>query len=598
MEIESDSRLGHSVYEIEDSYFENVVADIVDAGKEFEKQKAFEEKKRLFYEKNDYFFSDKVRYGFDMEFEEIDLREFFDWIFDRSNLSSAYDFEEIQSEEYKVWRKHEDAGDAIDYSNEYSMWRYNPIVLYREKHNGKILNKHKLILKDDEETLNFIEGRQFAISAPITYVGNSRYGKNARYLFAFAVDLDGVGMPQLRDLLFQQTLREGSKLERPYAPKANIIVNSGNGVHLYYLLEKPIPLYKENIQALRKMKDYLTSLLWNEYTSTIENIQKQGIFQGFRLPGTLTKFGEPIKAFHNVGSPYHTLSELNEFFSPYPDMRPLTEEEIRKIEGGDRKPSTMTLKAAEEQFPEWYERVVINGVRTPKKWQIKNDLYEWWLRRLWSKKNEDKVNVGHRFFCLLMLAIYAKKCESISLDRLKEDAYALLERFESFTVEDDNHFTEQDVEDALQGYKMEYITFPKSSIEYLTALKMPTNRRNGRKQEVHVKRMRAVQYFDDPEGNWRKGNGRKKGSHVSASKSPAAKLVKEWRKNNPDNYNKSQCARDCGLDRDTVSKWWGDSLTPQHLVMKWRITHLGNENKSQCARECGLSRPTVVKWWQ
>lgn len=588
------------VVDYDDSYFENVVADYSDAENEYKKRKEYEAKNKLYHEKCEFLLSDRVRYGFDLEFEEIDLREFFDWIFDRSSISAAYDFEEVQSEEYKVWKKHDDAGELVDYKSEYSMWRYNPIVLYREKKNGKITNNHKLILKDDEETMNFIEGRQFAISSPITYVGNHRNGSNGRYLFAFAVDLDGVGMPQLRDLLFQQTLREGSKLKHPFAPTANIIVNSGNGVHLYYLLEKPLPLYKENIQMLRKMKDHLTSLLWNEYTSTIENIQKQGIFQGFRLPGTLTKFGVPIRAFHNIGSPYHTLSELNEYFSPYPDMRPLTEEEIRKIEGGDRKPSTMTRKAAQEQFPEWYERVVNQGIRTPKKWQIKNDLYEWWLRRLWSNKISDKVNVGHRFFCLLMLAVYAKKCKSISFDRLKKDAFALLERFESLTEEEDNHFTASDVEDALLGYKLEYITFPKASVEYLTALKMPTNRRNGKKQETHLKLARLHRdFYSEEKGrkDWRDGNGRKKGSHVEADKSPAAKLVQEWRLVHPNDANKSRCAKDTGLNRDTVAKWWSDDRTPQQKVKEWREANPDNDNKSQCARECCLDRKTVAKWW-
>ena len=109
--------------------------------------------------------------------------------------------------------------------------------------------------------------------------------------------------------------------------------------------------------------------------------------------------------------------------------------------------------------------------------------------------------------------------------------------------------------DAVQGYKMEHITFPKKTLENLSGFTFPSDRRNGRKQDAHLKRMRALQAFDDPEGKWRDGNGRKKGSKISASKSPAAKVVKEWQKANP-NGSKTQCASVTGLDRKTVAKWW------------------------------------------
>ena len=39
--------------------------------------------------------------------------------------------------------------------------------------------------------------------SPISYFGRKRNGKNARYLYAMVFDLDGVGMPQLRDTLHQ-----------------------------------------------------------------------------------------------------------------------------------------------------------------------------------------------------------------------------------------------------------------------------------------------------------------------------------------------------------------------------------------------------------
>lgn len=69
----------------------------------------------------------------------------------------------------------------------YRMWRYNPVIFYKE--DGKA--RHRLMLLDDDETLTFLENREFAIMSPVTYVGRTNSYRDARYLYAFAIDLDG-----------------------------------------------------------------------------------------------------------------------------------------------------------------------------------------------------------------------------------------------------------------------------------------------------------------------------------------------------------------------------------------------------------------------
>ena len=59
--------------------------------------------------------------------------------------------------------------------------------------------------------------------SPISYFGRRRCGKNARYLYALVFDLDGVGMPQLRDTLHQ--------MNKDILPQATFVVNSGTGLH-------------------------------------------------------------------------------------------------------------------------------------------------------------------------------------------------------------------------------------------------------------------------------------------------------------------------------------------------------------------------------
>ena len=501
---------------------------------------------QLFREKSDFLLKQTP-----FEFSEIYFRDFISYVFERNNMrgQEVEPFEERGSHEYTdIWLPQKD-NKQIDYSG-YGMWRYNPIILYRTRRRGQLVNDHYILLKDNYESIDFLENRKFAIISPITYVGRNRYAKNARYLYAFVIDLDGVGMKQIADLIYQQqtdVVRKDGTIRSAHSPMANIIVNSGHGLHLYYLLEKPVALYKENIPLLRQMKRGLVNLAWNRFTSDIDERQYQGIFQGFRVPETFTKFGEKIRAFRNADAPMHTLEELNAFLSE----SKLKDEEIAQLEGkSPNKPLGVTVDEAKRQWPDWYERVIVNGDKRPKKWHIKRDLYDWWLRRL--RDDGENIMQGHRYFCVLALAVYAMKCD-IEEEELKRDAYSLLGKMDGLTKDDDNHFTEQDIEDALMGFKIWYCTFPRNSISYLTGLPIKENRRNNRKQEVHLARIRALQNFDDPEGRWR---GRPEGSLSTIDNSKVAARIGKWIKEHPDNHNKSACARDLSMSRTTVIKWW------------------------------------------
>lgn len=522
---------------------------------------------KLFDEKCEYLL--KQPYGF--SFSEIYLAEFFDYVF--VGESSKEPFEETLSKEYLAWRKkkqewvarlnewkktHQDKeerfGEKINY-DDIPFFKYNPIAIeFKEEktRDGYKKREHFIITKENPGILERLEGRKFVIASPITYVGRNRSGANARYLYAFSFDLDGVGMKQISDLIYQMQTYS-SRLQRTveqHLPVANIIVNSGHGLHLYYLLKEPIPLYKENQELLNRVKHQLTNLIWNEFTSSLDNIQYQGILQGFRLPGTLTKFGKAIRAFYNEDSERFTIDELNEWAGNV-----LSEQEVNQLKRQEYRPDGVTLKEARRRWPEWYERVVVHGIRQPKKWHIKRDLYDWWLRRL--RDEQEPIKPGHRYFCLMALAAYAIKCD-IDFGELKADTLSLIERMERLTNNEDNHFTEQDAMDALQAYKVGYCTFPKNSIDYLTGLRMPEGmRRNGRDRKTHIKMMNVIRdNISFPNGNWRDGNGRPKGSVVLYEDSKNAKKIAEWRKNNPESKNKSACARELNLDRKTVRKWW------------------------------------------
>ena len=101
--------------------------------------------------------------------------------------------------------------------------------------------KHYTIT-DELSELSEVFDTDFTIMSPLSYFGRRRCGKNARYLYALVFDLDGVGMPQLRDTLHQ--------MNKDILPQATFVVNSGTGLHLYYVLEEPIPMYPHSLGSI------------------------------------------------------------------------------------------------------------------------------------------------------------------------------------------------------------------------------------------------------------------------------------------------------------------------------------------------------------
>lgn len=73
------------------------------------------------------------------------------------------------------------------------------------------------------------------------------------------------------------------------------MVNSGTGLHLYYLLDQPVPMYPKNQLYLKELKYALIRQIWNRFTSTIEQPQ----MQGFRIVGSGSKLSRdyPVVAY-------------------------------------------------------------------------------------------------------------------------------------------------------------------------------------------------------------------------------------------------------------------------------------------------------------
>lgn len=425
-----------------------------------------------------------------------------------------------------IQSEHEPAGE----------FKANPLIYFKNKNESK--GHYRILFKDTFEEV-LAEGQQadFAITNGITYFGRKNVQKHASKMYAMIFDLDGVTEGGLTNLLHGFS---APWTNRPTIyPAPNYISMSGHNVHLYYVFEEPIPLYPNIKLQLKNLKYNLTALMWNRYTSSVKKPQYQGINQGFRPIGAKTKVpGKKVRIFKMHDTPY-----ILEYFNEYV-------EEDNKIDTSKMfKETKYTLDQAKNKFPKWYERVVVNKQKTVNKWDIAGKvhgddpyaLYHWWLNLI-----SNGASYGHRYFCIMTLTIYAIK-NDVPLEKLKEDAYNLIEKFTDINKKEP--FTKEDIDSALECYDYRYCTFPIKDISKLSAIPIPKNKRNNRKQAQHIKIMNAIRDVEYPNGTWINKEGRPVGSGTKQEK------VQEWRKANP-NGRKIDCERELGVSRHTVLKWW------------------------------------------
>lgn len=394
------------------------------------------------------------------------------------------------------------------------------------------------IVDDSLKMLNKVMGDEFGLIPPLTFYGKTHTKQNAHELYAIAIDIDYVGKQQLKNLLKQ--FGNGIQLRPTY------LISSGKGVHVYYFLKEPVQLYHNLEDTLAELKEALIYRLWND-TSSIkpDNPDITGIYQGFRCVGSQSKLGEdyPVKAY-KISDNRYTLEDIrNSIPNCKVDLSVLTEKPKKEK-------SKLSLDEAKKLYPEWYQQRVVEG-RSKKKrtWTCNEALYEWWKNKIFTK-----VKVGGRYFSIMALCAYGLKC-GISERQIKQDAYSFWEHLESLTDDENNHFTKEDVKDALKALKANNKLLSTMAsrewIEKQTKVSIPPNKRNGRKQVVHLKIARFVLEMMNEERE-KPLQGRPKGSGTKRI------TVFRWRQGNPDGR-KADCVRETGLTKPTVYKWWNEA---------------------------------------
>lgn len=432
----------------------------------------------------------------------------------------------------------------------YEKGKYHAVAISVEK--GSKRTKRYSVTDDLEIIEDLVATDDFCLMSPISYAGLSRKSENARFLYAIAIDLDGVESLENWNVFLGQIERGRA----PFGlPRPTFLVSSGTGIHIYYVFEKPIPLFPNIVKQLEVLKRRLTWQAWTQGASEeYDNVQYESLFQGFRMVGSITKTGGRCRAFRT--GERVTIEYLNSYVP----------EDYQTKDFAYK--SDLLLKDAKEKYPEWYQRRVVE--KKPRgAWTCKRDLYDWWLRR------SREALQGHRYWYVMTLATYAVKC-GIPLEELEEDAYGLVDSLSSRGSEP---FTTDDVLHALEAYNDSYITYPIHTIETRTGMRIERNKRNGRTQAQHMAVMRAIQGVVNPD--WREEAGR-----------PTGEKDKQTRK--------AGCGRPSG-SKDKQPRKAGSgrpvgSGTAQEKVAAYRQQH-PDGRKIDCVRDTGLSKPTVYKWW-
>jgi len=466
-------------------------------------------------------------------------------------------YEEIQP--YDFYREIFGDGELDEYDC-FKKGKYNAIALEitdkkvpDRKRPGRmktVVYRHT-VTDDLDKVVELMDSQHFCVMAPISYVGKSRHSKNARIMYALGVEIDNLIVKDNGQQIGLENLIDMYADKAHWLPKPTFIVASGNGLHLYYQFERPLVLFPNTVESLKRYKKQLTRMLWSKHITTDhtdDKIQQESVFQAFRMPGTKTRHGDKAVAFQ-VGEKV-SIEYMNSFM--YSEFKGKN-----NIEGVYK--SKLLLKDAKEKYPEWYQKVVVEKDHSRKEWAVNRNVYDWWLRQI-----KEKAIDGHRYHCLMMLAIYAIKCgnydekknpDPVTQEEFEADAWDLLDEFAGRGKRSDNPFTEYDVLCAIQAYEDRgYITYPKNSIEYKSGIEIipsvPRREKGKRlKQEEHLEEARAIRdiRMKRQGKDWRNNEGRP----------TAEQTVHDYRAAHP-GARKADCIRDTGLTKPTVYKWWNE----------------------------------------
>lgn len=393
--------------------------------------------------------------------------------------------------------------------------------------------------------------------APATFFRNCNITKCLKSLYAIVVDFDGDKRGVSVDLL--KWLLERIFENEDDLPSPTFVTNSGKGLHLFWVFEKPVPMFNENKRTMSELYKAIHQKL-ADYNA---KPQKHHFAQAYRVVGSRTKLNQTTTAF-KTGEVLPAETLLRDFG---------IEKAIIWNEGKKKEkmePSESMLKLADniektlgvvcENKDDWdyvHNYISDNQKAFSETFKLnqskrfrKNDGAGWgspiWYATMKERIIKDTPE-GHRYTSLMALTVIGYKC-NIPFEEVKKDIDEIIIKWQMRPKSFEVRFHEEYRDRINNMYSEKFKKVRKVQLEEWLGFKMTSSsKRNGRPQKLHLQGARAIQKINDEFNgtNWRDGNGRKSKKAI----------VQQWREEHPDGR-KADCVRDTKLTKPTVYKWW------------------------------------------
>lgn len=391
-------------------------------------------------------------------------------------------------EQVKAWTLYEDIFGDID--------QEIPVVIIDEDEEKRI---RQMSIADAVE---FGSMRNDVLIGGCTYFNNWISKKSAKDIYTFIIDYDNA----YSGTLLQALQNDWKGANGDQFAKPTYIVNSGTGLHLYFVLSEPIPCYHSMTQQIDKL---YRSLAVQQSRRVYAQLQIQWFGQDFRCGGGRNKYNWENTIFR-VGEKWD-IDDLG---------RAVDLKDVHFIRYGEKRHTKKTGRR---------KRQKIVG------WKSDRAFYDYALRNCIEKTKE-----GNRYMSMCALSAIAYKC-GVDKEDLEADLTDLLTVYNKGAV---RQVKPKEIQSALKMYCEKAMVTPRESLEHWQGWEYKPIKRNGRKRAVHLKIARStLSIMNDVEGKTLQG------------RKPKKEAVEAWQQSNP-GRSKADCIRETGLSKKTVYKYW------------------------------------------
>lgn len=352
----------------------------------------------------------------------------------------------------------------------------------------------------------------------------------AKNIFCLVIDMDNVYSNILQQIFMSGwRTATGAPMPRP-----TYVVNSGTGLHLYFIFSKPLPRYRRQAEQIDQLYRRLATVETTSWNYIQKSVQWFG--QDFRIAGGNGKNGWE-NVVYRVGDPWDAdkLAAALGLHWKAKDKKTKEEIDFRFKYEDDEETAEQEITTEKRGKKSYFKR---------RGYALNPRVYESSLERCKKETHE-----GNRYLSMCALSVLAWKCK-IDREKLRADLISLLPVYNEGA---ERIVKPKEIDSAIKMYNAKALTTPRERSEDWLGWKFVGSRRNGRKQAEHLRRARITQTADYPNGEWRCRNGRLKG-HLNIKRKKAM-LIAEWRYTHPDG-SKADCQRETGISRPTIIKYW------------------------------------------